>query len=77
MDMAPQPIGIVLAAGDPPPVTLQNLAGTSPFLLLGDHAGCAIPTPLGALGLPESERRRHISRRDWMRPGCRSIIRGW
>jgi predicted N-formylglutamate amidohydrolase len=58
--MAPQPIGIVLAAGDPPPVTLQNLAGTSPFLLLGDHAGCAIPTKLGDLGLSESERRRHI-----------------
>ena len=58
--MAPQPIGIVLAAGDPPPVTLQNLAGTSPFLLLGDHAGCAIPTTLGDLGLPEDERRRHI-----------------
>jgi predicted N-formylglutamate amidohydrolase len=60
MDMAPHSIGIVLAAGDPPPVTLQNLAGTSPFLLLSDHAGCAIPTTLGDLGLPEAERRRHI-----------------
>ena len=50
----------MLAAGDPPPVTLHNLAGTSRFLLTGDHSGCAIPASLGDLGISEAERRRHI-----------------
>jgi predicted N-formylglutamate amidohydrolase len=58
--MAPQSSSKVLATDDPPPVTSLNIAGTSPFLLLGDHAGCAIPAPLGDLGVPEAERLRHI-----------------
>jgi predicted N-formylglutamate amidohydrolase len=60
MNMAPRSSGDVLGAGDPPPVTPHNISGTSRFLLIGDHAGCAIPAPLGDLGLPESERLRHI-----------------
>lgn len=58
--MTPQPISNVLAAGDPPPVSLHNLAGTSRFLLTGDHSGCAIPASLGDLGISEAERARHI-----------------
>ena len=50
----------MLAAGDPPPVTLLNPAGTSRFLLTGDHSGCAIASPLGDLGLAAAERTRHI-----------------
>jgi predicted N-formylglutamate amidohydrolase len=56
----PQSSSSVLAAGDPPPVTLHNPAGTSRFLLIGDHAGCAIPSRLDELGLPPTERTRHI-----------------
>lgn len=34
--------------------------GKSPFLLVSDHAGQAIPPCLGDLGLPLEERKRHI-----------------
>ena len=39
---------------------MVNPAGPSPFLLIGDHAGNAIPDALGTLGLSEVERSRHI-----------------
>lgn len=58
--VAPPSSSNVLAAGDPPPLTLHNPAGLSQFLLTGDHAGIATPSALGDLGLPEAERRRHI-----------------
>lgn len=32
----------------------------SPFLLVADHAGRAVPSALGDLGVPEAERCRHI-----------------
>lgn len=51
----------LLAAGEPPPATVYNEGGRSPFLLVADHAGNAIPTALHSLGLPESERGRHIA----------------
>jgi predicted N-formylglutamate amidohydrolase len=35
--------------------------GSSPFLILVDHAGRAIPQTLGDLGLDEADRRRHIA----------------
>jgi len=51
---------ILLSAGDPPPVSLLNPSGTSPFLLIGDHAGNAIPARLGDLGVSAADRARHI-----------------
>jgi len=51
----------LLVEGDPPTVRLCNPHGAAPFLLIGDHAGNAIPTSLGDLGLNESERTRHIA----------------
>ena len=39
---------------------MRNPGGKSPFLLIGDHAGCEIPAALEDLGLPTSEIRRHI-----------------
>ena len=45
----------LLAPGDPPPVTVRHENGASPFLLVADHAGNAMPRALGRLGLPESE----------------------
>ena len=54
-------IKTLLAAGEPRPVTVYNAAGTSPFLLVADHAGNLIPRLLGGLGLPEAELRRHIA----------------
>jgi predicted N-formylglutamate amidohydrolase len=55
-----QPRGALLTPDDPPPVRIENPAGPSPFLILGDHAGLAIPAQLQMLGLPDAELRRHI-----------------
>jgi predicted N-formylglutamate amidohydrolase len=51
----------LLAAGDPKPVVVENPGGICPFLLLGDHAGRAIPSVLGNLGLAGSDLDRHIA----------------
>lgn len=51
----------LLADDDPPPVRMVNPRGASPFLLIGDHAGKAIPSGLGSLGLSEADLERHIA----------------
>jgi predicted N-formylglutamate amidohydrolase len=51
----------LLGPGDPSPVIVTNPSGFSPFLLLGDHAGRAIPRRLGDLGLPPGALDRHIA----------------
>ncbi|MEH6949800.1 N-formylglutamate amidohydrolase [Nitrobacter sp. NHB1] len=43
------------------PIHERNVSGASPFLLTCDHYGRMIPDALGDLGLPESERQRHIA----------------
>ncbi len=53
--------GRLLAKDEPSPVTVFNAGGRSPFLLVADHAGNAIPRALRSLGLTEAERRRHIA----------------
>ena len=51
----------LLDSGDPAPVIVTNPGGSSPFLLLGDHAGRAVPRRLGDLGLPPEAFERHIA----------------
>ncbi|MFC3309968.1 N-formylglutamate amidohydrolase [Blastomonas aquatica] len=51
----------LLGAPDPAPARLFNAGGQSPFLIVGDHAGNAIPQQLGTLGLLEADRMRHIA----------------
>ncbi len=51
----------LLDSDDPGPVAIINSGGRSPFLLLGDHAGNAIPRRLGTLGLSSDELGRHIA----------------
>ncbi|WP_380872440.1 N-formylglutamate amidohydrolase [Sphingomonas sp. DBB INV C78] len=51
----------LLGADDPAPVQSLNSGGRSPFLLIGDHAGRAIPKKLADLGLSLSDRTRHIA----------------
>jgi predicted N-formylglutamate amidohydrolase len=51
----------LLAADEPAPVSVHNAHGSSPFLLVADHAGNLIPRALGRLGLVEAELRRHIA----------------
>ncbi len=52
----------LLSHSDPSPVKKSGIssAGT-PFLLIGDHAGSAIPAALGDLGLAPADRARHIA----------------
>jgi predicted N-formylglutamate amidohydrolase len=51
----------LLEADEPPPVSVHNTDGKSPFLLVTDHAGNRIPRALGRLGVPEAELERHIA----------------
>lgn len=51
----------IMAPEDPPPVAIHNAKASSPFLLLGDHAGNAIPARLEMLGLEADDRARHIA----------------
>src|SRR5437868_4976235 len=53
--------GALLGAADPPAVEFINPQGSSPFLLIGDHAGNLIPQSLGTLGLDARELERHIA----------------
>ncbi len=51
----------LLAADDPNPVKWFNPTGRSPFLLLCDHAGRAVPRSLGDLGVGPADWDRHIA----------------
>lgn len=51
----------LLAIDEPPAYSVINPDGTSPYLLLCEHASNRIPRALGDLGLPEAERQRHIA----------------
>jgi predicted N-formylglutamate amidohydrolase len=51
----------LLAADEPPPVTVTNPAGKSPFVIVSDHAGRYLPRRLKMLGLHEADRDRHIA----------------
>jgi predicted N-formylglutamate amidohydrolase len=55
-----QPVAPLLSPLDPAPVQVLREDGRSPFLLIADHAGQAVPSALGRLGLPQSELDRHI-----------------
>jgi predicted N-formylglutamate amidohydrolase len=50
----------LLSADEPAPVAVEGAEGTSPFLLIADHAGNRVPALLGDLGLPQAELDRHI-----------------
>jgi predicted N-formylglutamate amidohydrolase len=51
----------LLAGDEPPPVTVYKENGSSPLVLVADHAGNAVPRALGRLGLSEAELSRHIA----------------
>jgi predicted N-formylglutamate amidohydrolase len=50
----------LLGPGDPDPVGELNANSASPFFLICDHAGNAVPAALADLGLPQEELDRHI-----------------
>lgn len=51
----------LLEADEPPAFTARNLAGTSPCVLLCEHASNRMPRRLGSLGLAAAELERHIA----------------
>ena len=59
-DFAPKS-SILLGQEDPEPVLIANPEGSSSILLLGDHAGRAIPQALGNLNLDPSHLDLHIA----------------
>lgn len=52
----------LIGPDDPPPFTIINPEGRASFLLIGDHAGDAVPARLEGLGVSAAERARHIGR---------------
>lgn len=50
----------LLDADDPDVFAIHRPQGTSPFVLLADHAGRTVPRALANLGLPQHELDRHI-----------------
>ena len=57
MDEAPNR----LVKDEPPPFTVDNPAGTSPFVIVADHAGRYLPPGLAQLGLSATECASHIA----------------
>lgn len=53
--------GLLLGGGDVAPVGIERAAGTSPYLLICDHAGNRVPATLARLGLQDAELSRHIA----------------
>ena len=51
----------LLAPDEPAAFSLAREHAPSPFVLICDHAGKRIPRALGDLGVPASERERHIA----------------
>src|ERR1700691_1173265 len=51
----------LIAADEPPPLTLTNRDASSPFVIVADHAGKYLPRRLQMLGLSQAECERHIA----------------
>ncbi len=58
MSLARRPL---LGESDPPPSVVHREEGRADVVLLGDHAGNAIPRSLSGLGVPASDLSRHIA----------------
>jgi predicted N-formylglutamate amidohydrolase len=67
------PIGSLIGDDEPAPVTVINAAGSSPLLIVADHAGNRIPRALGTLGVSDVERARHIGWDIGIAPVCRML----
>lgn len=50
----------LLAAGDPPPFSIERPDAASEFLLVCDHAAARLPQAMGALGLSVTQLESHI-----------------
>jgi predicted N-formylglutamate amidohydrolase len=66
----------LLTTHDPAPVLVDNPSGGSPLLLVGDHAGNAIPAQLENLGVAEADLCRHIGWDIGIRPLGACLAKG-
>src|SRR3569623_287104 len=60
-EISDTPFPGLLGKGDPAPAVAERGGRDSPFLLVCDHAGRAIPQALGSLGLPEAAFETHVA----------------
>jgi predicted N-formylglutamate amidohydrolase len=51
----------ILQDSEPHPAEVINPAGSSPYVLVCEHASNRIPANLGTLGLPDADLQRHIA----------------
>ncbi len=65
--------GKLLGDDEPAPVSIYNKGGSSPLLIVADHAGMMIPRALGTLGVSEEERARHIGWDIGIAPVCKQL----
>jgi predicted N-formylglutamate amidohydrolase len=54
-------MGASLLEGEESPFVLVNAQGVSPYVLVCEHAGNALPKKLGTLGLPVEDLQKHIA----------------
>ncbi len=59
--IAPDSSNLLRPPADPDPIGVQNPGAASPFLLVCDHAGRAVPRALGTLGVPPEAFDGHIA----------------
>jgi predicted N-formylglutamate amidohydrolase len=70
----------LLADDEPRPFEVIEGSAASPYVIVCDHAGRALPRALGSLGLPAQEFERHIA---WdigaaaLAQGLREALAGW
>lgn len=60
MPISPKDLRL-LDADEPSPVQVVGAERSGPFVVLCDHAGCALPRALGNLGLTSAELETHIA----------------
>ena len=58
---SPMNTGLLLAPDEPAPVSIENRAARSHYVIVCDHASNRLPRALGDLGLSEDDRKAHIA----------------
>lgn len=54
-------MAVLLGGDEPRPGQPEGVSGSSPFVIVCDHAGNRLPRALGTLGLSLEDRQRHIA----------------
>jgi predicted N-formylglutamate amidohydrolase len=74
--LPPNPAAMSLLEPDePPPVIVERADGSSPYVLVSDHAGRRLPRATGTLGLAPADLERHIAYDIGIEPVAREVAR--